>query len=728
MYKLLLIIGCWALAQPGWGQSCTFSNTIGRTQPVRDANCIELGDNFSSTSEIDITITTNRGLAGWWRKASWGFEGQDTTQLERVFIGIHTSVLPNGIVLSWQGHNDNQFSTPGASHPGTDIYRWEPNLNHLSSTIFHVRWTNAFCTGHSFLADGKLLMTGGHDETIAEVKDDRNTPQNEYVPEYIKGLNHANTYDYRINPTAIRPGTVEDPVSWNREHEMTRNRWYPTNTTLYNGDVLTTAGETEPTQILKNEERFPELWHNGNWTELRGVLRSIPYTADFRPFPTYPWTFAAPNGKVFYAGPDPYIGYIDPAGSSPPLPGSGSTTPRAGAWTAADAQTRNYGLRGQGTAAMFWPGRILLAGGSDGQTVTNTAEVIDLTSGANGTITNSSFLQPVITPAAPMRNARHHVNSTILPDGSVLITGGSRVTGSSDRAQAVLDAEIWTPTPGPNGPTGPGTWTTVAPMKEARMYHSTAVLLPDGRVLSAGGEEVINYVPRFVPNQDNHCTAEIYSPPYLFDAAGNLRARPTITGAPAHVGYGQPFTVVARAGSGTVARVTLVRLSSVTHSFNMNQRFLELNKSGLTTAQGATSVALTAPADGTVCPPGHYWLFVLNSQGVPSEGQVVQIGPSACAGTPDLATAYAVDDDCNATATASVSGPNLGTDYKWTVDGVYDSSFDGQYSVSVALNRCRPQATLGVRVTPSCGGDPVENFVSVSRTFLPSKCPACGNL
>ncbi|MDO7850751.1 galactose oxidase early set domain-containing protein [Hymenobacter convexus] len=437
--------------------------------------------------------------------------------------------------------------------------------------------------------------------------------------------------------------------------------------------------------------------------------------------PLYPWMFQGPNGKVFYAGSDYNLSYLNPTYVNP-------ANGQQGTWT--DVFTpggRAFGNRVYGTAAMFAPGQILLAGGCDGNTVTNTAEILDLTGGVT-TVTGQdgvSYKQPVVTRAADMRNARWHVNSTILPDGTVLATGGSRVNGASDRHQAVMEAEIWSPPPPyGNGATGTGTWTTVAPMAEARMYHSTAVLLPDGRVLSAGGEENIKYDP-FQPNVNNHCTAELYSPPYLFDAAGNPRVRPTITGAPTHVGYGQPFTVVARPGTGTVARVTLVRLSSVTHSFNMNQRFLEPAKGAMTTAQGATSVPLTAPADGNVCPPGHYWLFVLNSDGVPSVGQVVQIDASPCAVAPVLTAAYLSDGNCAATATASVAGQNLGTDYRWTIDGVADSSFDGQPSASVDLSRCRPQATLGVRVTPTCGGPAVENFVSVSRGFSPGNCPAC---
>ena len=342
---------------------------------------------------------------------------------------------------------------------------------------------------------------------------------------------------------------------------------------------------------------------------------------------------------------------------------------------------------------MFWPGKILVVGGSDGNGVTNTAEMIDLTAGTNGSVAGAdgvSYSRPVVTRAADMRHARHHVNSTLLPDGTVLVTGGSRVPGSRDRGMGVLDAEVWNPPPPYGTGASPGgTWTTVAPMAEARMYHSTAVLLPDGRILSAGGEEVIEYNP-FTPNLNNHCTAELYSPPYLFKGA-----RPSISGAPAHVGYGQPFTIAAAAGSGTIAKVTMIRLSSVTHSFNMNQRFLQLPISATATATG--SVSVTAPAGAADCPPGHYLLFVLNSNGVPSVGQVVHINTSACAAAPAVGTVVSSTGSCTASATATVSGQNLGADFQWTINGVYEPTYDGQTSVSTSLDPCQPQATFGVR-------------------------------
>jgi hypothetical protein len=144
----------------------------------------------------------------------------------------------------------------------------------------------------------------------------------------------------------------------------------------------------------------------------------------------------------------------------------------------------------------------------------------------------------------------------------------------------------------------------MASMARPRIYHSTAVLLPDGRVLSAGGG-------RWGPS---YLDAEFYSPPYLFKGT-----RPTITSAPATVGYGLDFFVQTPDGANITA-VTLLRLGSVTHAFNANQRFLKL-----TFLPSAGGLTVRAPSTAALAPPGHYMLFLLNANGVPSVASIVRI-------------------------------------------------------------------------------------------------------
>ena len=151
---------------------------------------------------------------------------------------------------------------------------------------------------------------------------------------------------------------------------------------------------------------------------------------------------------------------------------------------------------------MYAPGKILVVGGGDPPV--NRAEVIDL---------NQAI--PSWRAAGTMQYARRMLNATLLPDGKVLVTGGTASPTFSDSAGHVDAAELWDP--------ANEKWTTLASSTGIpRIYHSTALLLSDGRVFSAGG----NHQPE----------VELFSPPYLFKGA-----RPTIASAPSGIVYGQSF-------------------------------------------------------------------------------------------------------------------------------------------------------------------------------------------
>ena len=144
-------------------------------------------------------------------------------------------------------------------------------------------------------------------------------------------------------------------------------------------------------------------------------------------------------------------------------------------------------------------------------------------------------------------------------------------------------------------------WTTDVPMQVPRLYHSTALLLPDGRVWVAG--------------TDGETRMEVYSPDYL-----SRGVRPAITDAPASVDYGQGFSV-SLLEPVDISSVCFIRLSAVTHAFNMGQRHVALDFS----QNDAQSVDITAPNDPNVAPPGHYMLFVLDPSGVPSVAPIIQL-------------------------------------------------------------------------------------------------------
>ena len=160
-----------------------------------------------------------------------------------------------------------------------------------------------------------------------------------------------------------------------------------------------------------------------------------------------------------------------------------------------------------------------------------------------------------------MSAPRRHLNSTILPDGNVLVTGGTAGAGfvNIDPGLAVREAEVWNP--------ATGDWTTLAANSRMRVYHSVSLLLPDGTVLHGASGDALAIQPGGgivdVPNERNH---EIFSPPYLFKGA-----RPTVGTAPTSVGYAQAFAV-ATPNAAQITDVRWIRLGSVTHAFDAGQR------------------------------------------------------------------------------------------------------------------------------------------------------------
>jgi hypothetical protein len=300
-------------------------------------------------------------------------------------------------------------------------------------------------------------------------------------------------------------------------------------------------------------------------------LRSLTNAAQ-QNLPLYPWLLVAPNGKVFNPGPDRATRFLNTAG--------------AGSWTV--GPTSNFGFRDYGSSVMYDDGKVLIVGGG---APTNTAEVINLSWGV-----------PAWRSIPGMAFARRQMNATILADGKVLVTGGTTGGGFNNAVGSVFAAEIWDP--------NTERWTTVASMQVRRIYHSTTVLLPDGRVLSGGGG-----LPAGGSGDTDHPDIEIYSPPYLFKGA-----RPTVTAAPTIVLHGGTFTVTTP-DANDIADVTFVKLSSVTHAFNENQRINYLSF----TPTSAGSLNVTAPGSSNLCTPGHYMMFLINRNGVPSIARIIQV-------------------------------------------------------------------------------------------------------
>lgn len=463
------------------------------------AACGNSDSSLATSSESPPEVTTSQQPLGQWSSVS-----------EAPIVQIHLHLLDSGKVMSWGGAN------------GTPTYLWDPATGAFTAVPAP---SELFCAGHSFLPDGRLFVAGGH------ISNDH-------------GTRNTNVFD---------PATGE----WQALPPMARGRWYPTNTTLPSGEVVTMAGADETGANVQ----VPEVWNGEAWRQLTSAALALPY---------YPRNFVAPDGRIFYAGEGQQSRYLDVA-------------VEGGRWT--DGPLRQFGSRDYGSAVMYAPGKILYAGGGDPPT--DSAEIIDLNEPG-----------PTWTLTKEMAFARRQMNATLLPTGDVLVTGGTSGGGFNNREGAVLAAELWHP--------ATGTWTTLASSAVVRMYHSTALLLPDGRVLYTGSGDG----PAGTVNERNY---ELYSPPYLFNGA-----RPTITGAlPSSAGYGQPQVVNTPDGAG-IAQVTLVGLGSVTHAFDQSARLVPLSFSRV-----ATGLTIAFPASRTTAPPGPYMLFLVNTSGVPSVGRMM---------------------------------------------------------------------------------------------------------
>ena len=472
------------------------------------------------------------------------------------------------------------------------------------------------------------------------------------------------------NNVGLARASIYDPVAntWNTTlPDMNKGRWYPTTTVLANGDVLVVSGDIDLTMGVN---MLPQVFQvaTRTWRDLTNAQLGQEL---------YPTMLLAPNGKVFNAGPEVTTRYLDTSGT--------------GAWSVVG--NRGSGAyRSYGSAVMYLPGKVLVMGGDDPPT--KTAEVIDLNQPS-----------PMWRAVSSMANSRRQLNAVLLPDGQVLVTGGTSGPGFNNADTPVYAAELWNPTT--------ETWTTMASASVKRLYHSATVLLPDGRVLSTGG----NGFPE----------TEIYSPPYLFKGA-----RPTITSAPSSVGYGQSF-FLGTTDATAISKIRMLRLSSTTHAFNMSQYINELSFSP--TPGGLTVTAPPAPTQigpsPVVAPPGYYLLFILNGLGVPSVASVVQLtqaAPSAdfsLSATPS-AQSVAVGGTTAYTVTVTPSGGFTGT-VGFSASGLptgASASFSpttvsgsGSTTMTVTTGSSTPVGSSTLAITGTSGSLSRQTGVTLTVTF-----------
>jgi galactose oxidase-like protein/glyoxal oxidase-like protein len=529
---------------------------------------------LGSLGNLEVVALVDDELVHWWRDdgGTWKWTEQARLALEPVcdqadggqhappfsaeIVGIHAAVLrTRKVVLFGYSDTDAHVAVSRVLEPISGALQTPPESHHL------------FCSGHSLLGDGRLLVAGGHHHEVDAL----------------------HTFD-------------PDQQTWTRVGQMANGRWYPTCTTLPDGRALIISGTKnhggpvgpgapvnntlqryDPASGIEPEEPLPAPFSNH-------------FPPAFTTIDLYPFVYVLPSGKL--------------------LVHSRNTTRlydlNARSWEATQLPTEYPWSRtypGEGTSVLLpllpttdppYRARVLVlgGGGADPEQLTpstpanKTAEILDL-----------GAAHPAWRFTAPMAKPRVMPDAVLLPDGTVAVVGGSSTGRADFGVDPVLAVELFDPVS--------EHWSTVCPMRVPRSYHATALLLPDARVLMMGKDGLFNKEPYNYPEH----RAEIFSPPYLFHGP-----RPTIAAAPQQVPYDTAFDIDTP-DAAEVGSVVLLRAGAVTHSFNMDQRHVGLTING----RAANRLTVTSPPNGNIAPPGFYMLFIVGKTGVPSVAQFMRL-------------------------------------------------------------------------------------------------------
>jgi galactose oxidase-like protein/Big-like domain-containing protein len=543
--------------------------------------------------------------------------GQWSAVMNWPLVAIHAVMMHNGNVLlmdGWQFPNQTQVY-----NPTTQTMTQATNGFGL----------DLFCSAHVNLADGRVLVAGGEGATA-------------------------------LGSPAT---TIFDPVTntWSQAPNMHFARWYPTATELGDGRVVLISGQDTASTWVSTPEIYDPVANT--WTSLTKVSTSQVQE------PEYPLSYLLPSGKIFTIAPSIGQSFL--------------LDPGAQTWGASGGTTLQ-----NGSAAMYLPGKILYTGGGSPFGSTNPsqngAQIIDLNAAT-----------PAWQAVAPMNYARYTHTLTLLPDGNVLAVGGATNLSQTDLTAGVLASEEWNPTN--------NVWTTLAPMQVPRIYHSTALLMPDGRVLVAGGGHGESLT---TPGEYN---AQYYSPPYLFNGA-----RPAITAAPGSATYGSAMTVQTP-DAASIASVSLVSLGADSHQLDFDQHFVPL-----TFTAGSGQLTVNTPTSSSVAPPGYYMLFILNSAGVPSVAAMVHLGAPVDT-TPPTVTMTAPASGATITGSATLAAnatDNVAVaSVQFQVDGspvgapVTQAPYTMSWDSTTVANGSH---TLSARATDTAGNPATATAVTVT--------------
>lgn len=404
-----------------------------------------------------------------------------------------------------------------------------------------------FCEGLSIDSTGRFFATGGNNAPKTSI----------YSPKYDV---------------------------WTAAPEMNIPRGYQSMATLSNGNIFVIGGSWSGGTGGKNGELYS--WQANTWSLLSGAPVAPMLTNDAQGVyraDNHGWLFGWKGGSVFQAGPSKAMNWYGTTGA-------GSTTPAGARGNDGDAMC--------GNAVMYdaTQGKILTVGGAlDYQGINSTANAHIITINSPGTAATVQNINP-------MWYQRIFANAAVLPNGHVFITGGQIYGQPFSDATSQLQPEMWDPVS--------TNFIKLSPQSIPRNYHSTALLMPDATILSAGGGLCGACAT-------NHYDGQIYSPSYLFNPDGSRATRPVITAAPAQAAISGTITA---STNSPVTAWAMIRLGSTTHTVNTDQRRIPL----YATANGNT-YTMPLPTDPGIMIPGYYYLFASNAAGVPSIAKFVWV-------------------------------------------------------------------------------------------------------
>jgi galactose oxidase len=459
--------------------------------------------------------------------------------------------LPNGTILVWSANYTNNFDggeiTPGKTYTAIFDPATQGSTRYLVSNTGH----DMFCPGIANLPDGRIFVTGGSSSAKVSL--------------YTQSTN-----------------------AWASSNQMNIRRAYHGSVTLSNGSVFVIGGSWNGGLGGKTGE----TWTSGSgWRVNTGLPADPILTQDAEGIyrqDNHAWLFALAGGYVFHAGPSKAMHVFNTAGGGGPI---GPVVNRANDDNAMNGSASLYDI----TNGI---GKILAVGGArdyEQSNATSNATVITVNMG-RGSVSSAVAI-------TPMSYQRAFANSVVLPNGQVVVIGGQTFAQPFSDDTSILAPELWDP--------NTQKFSVLSSQAVPRVYHSWALLLPDGRVLSGGGGLCGGC-------GTDHPNVEILTPPYLLNANGSAAARPTISNAPADATLG---TTIAVTASGDTTTFALMRLSSSTHSVNNEQRRIKVTP----TVGTGGEFLLTIPSEPGYAVPGYYMLFALNAQGVPSVSKTLRL-------------------------------------------------------------------------------------------------------